>query len=296
MSEPNQIDAPKTWLEFWQAPLRYRATYDRGKFGPGHSLAKISEYGQSGTNHEPIFRVHLDPDDAAIVIEWLVGLPGTKPPFQAERYFGEGPGRGFYDRLRTDGALRHLKFSHIPAGLRERAIGAYAIAVSIREWVFREFLNSVHAGQCEIWARVGGRVAPFSRVPIDAFRAYRITSWGNGVPGGATAELEGEPKLYAIHVAPIVEPQIAEGSVAISDLGLPPPKRRGRRLGSGSMKAADAPLLEEMHRLLADHKAFSPEGAAKLVAMLAAGTATESSKATRLAKRYREKFMNSENN
>ncbi len=64
--------------------------------------------------------------------------------------------------------------------------------------------------------------------------------------------------------------------------------RRGRTKGSGSLEAADAPLLTEMRTLIAEGKAFSPDGAAKMIAHKAKGGGTESSKATRLANRYRE--------
>jgi hypothetical protein len=73
---------------------------------------------------------------------------------------------------------------------------------------------------------------------------------------------------------------------------LPTVKRRGRKPGSGSMAMADAPLLDEMRQLIIAGKAFSPEGAAKLVAAKAVG-ASEESKATRLAKRYRASEPNS---
>ena len=58
-----------------------------------------------------------------------------------------------------------------------------------------------HAGHCEIWARVGSKVAPFRRIPADIFRAYEIQEWGYGVPGGAWAKLDGAEPLYSIRVA-----------------------------------------------------------------------------------------------
>lgn len=66
--------------------------------------------------------------------------------------------------------------------------------------------------------------------------------------------------------------------------------RRGRKPGSGSMANADAPLLQEMADLIATGRAFSPDGAAKLVASKAAGAATVDNKANRLAKRFRSEI------
>ena len=63
----------------------------------------------------------------------------------------------------------------------------------------------------------------------------------------------------------------------------------GRRKGSGTLKKADNPLLAEMSELIEKGIAFSPDGAAKLVAKKAVGGGSEESTAARLAKRYRER-------
>lgn len=68
-----------------------------------------------------------------------------------------------------------------------------------------------------------------------------------------------------------------------------PERRRGRTKGSGSFADADLPLLEEMAALIANGKAASPDGAARLLADRAAGGGTFESKATRLAKRFRNR-------
>lgn len=202
----SEFDEPKSeWLELWQGPLNFRATYDKGKFGPGHSLDRINKYGEDGATgggrHEPIYAVRLDPDDGAIVIKWLIGLPGRQPPFQTVRYYGGGLGRGLYDRLRDDPQIRDQHLAHLPPDQRARAVGAYACAITIREWAEREFFEAVHAGHCEIWARVGSKVAPFRRIPADIFRSYQIQQWGYGAPGGAWAKLEGAEPIYSIQVA-----------------------------------------------------------------------------------------------
>lgn len=198
-------EAKSDWLELWQGPLKFRATYVQGKFGPGSSLERMNQYGRDGASgegrYEPIYSVWLDPDDSALVIEWLVGLPGRLAPFRTTRYYHGGLGRGFYDRLQTDREFRDQHLAHIPSHLRERAVGAYACAVTIREWSEREFFQAVHAGQCEIWARRGSKIAPFRRVPADIFQAYKIQQWGYGVPGGAWANLDGEDSIYSIRVA-----------------------------------------------------------------------------------------------
>ena len=200
------FDAPQPeWLELWQGPLRFRATYDKGQFGPGHTIERINQYGADGASgggrHQPIYSVRVDDDDGSVVIEWLVGWSGQQPPFQTVRYYEGGPGRGRYDRLRDDPTARDQELQHLPPEHRQRAVGAYACAVSMREWIEQEFRQAVHAGDCEIWARIGSKVAPFNRVPSDVFKAYTIKSWGYGAPGGAWAELDGEPSLFSIHVA-----------------------------------------------------------------------------------------------
>ena len=63
-------------------------------------------------------------------------------------------------------------------------------------------------------------------------------------------------------------------------------KGKGRPAGAGSMDKADAPLLLEMRELIEKGKAFSPNGAAMLVAGKAAGNGTQESKIARLGRRY----------
>lgn len=280
-------EAKSEWLELWQGPLNFRATYDRGKFGPGTSLERINQYGSDGASgkgrYTPIYAVWLDAEDSAIVIEWLTGLPGRLAPYSTTRYYHGGMGRGFYDRLRTDLDFRDQQLAHVPANLRERAIGAYSSAITIREWSEREFFQAVHAGQCEIWARRGSKIAPFRRVPADIFQAYKIQEWGYGVPGGAWASLDGAEPIYAIYVAPTKAETDGDRVAPMASMAA----RRGRTKGSGSLEAADAPLLVEMRKMIAAGEAFSPDGAAKLVASRAKGGGTFDSRATRLANRYR---------
>jgi hypothetical protein len=201
-----EFDAPQPdWLELWQGPLQHRATYDKGQFGPGHSLERINQHAIEGATgggrHQPIYSVKVDPADGAVVIDWLIGLPGEKPPFQSVRWYEGGPGRGMHERLGNEEAFRDLVLAHLPHDQRRRAVGAFASGVTIREWIESEFFQALSAGWCEIWARIGSRAAPFRRVPPDIFAAYQIRSWGYGVPGGAWAELQGAEPLYSIRVA-----------------------------------------------------------------------------------------------
>jgi hypothetical protein len=70
-------------------------------------------------------------------------------------------------------------------------------------------------------------------------------------------------------------------------------KRRGRPRGSGSYKPADAPLVEQMRKLMLDNPSLSPSAAATRLAEQAAGGGTLDSKAKRLAERYLEKYGDS---
>lgn len=91
---------------------------------------------------------------------------------------------------------------------------------------------------------------------------------------------------------PRIEATDSSSSSAGMEAGLSafgePRGRRGRTKGSGSMASVDAPLLDEMRRLIVAGEALSPNDAARLVAHKAAGNGDESSKITRLAKRYRD--------
>ncbi len=67
-------------------------------------------------------------------------------------------------------------------------------------------------------------------------------------------------------------------------------RRRGRPPESGSLKPADAPLVEEMWRLIEADPTLAPTAAALRVVDRAAGAGTTDSKAKRLAQRYSEKY------
>ena len=73
-----------------------------------------------------------------------------------------------------------------------------------------------------------------------------------------------------------------------------PPPRRGRKKGSGSMIVADRPFWAEMHGLISEGKAHSPNGAAAMVAKRASGSGTMESIISRLAKGYRASEFNSD--
>lgn len=285
-SAPEFDNAKPDWLELWQGPIHFRATYENGHFGPGHSLDRINQYGLDGATgggrHAPIYSVRLDTDDGALVIEWLIGLPGRHAPFSMVRYYHGGLGRGLYDRLRTDPTFRDQQLAFLPADQRERAVGAYACAITIREWAEREFFNALHAKHCEIWARVGSKIAPFRRIPADIFRAYEIQEWGYGVPGGAWARLDDAESLYAVHVAPVSA--TLEGLSGTFTSGKTS-SRRGRTKGTG-FQYADALLLNEMQKSIEADPSLNATAAAKLVAQRAKGASFEA-KVDRLARAFR---------
>jgi hypothetical protein len=75
------------------------------------------------------------------------------------------------------------------------------------------------------------------------------------------------------------------------EMGQSKPKdHSGRRPGTGSWGIADKPLIEDMHRLISDGLAKSPNDAARQLADKAQGNSTPASKQTRLAKAYRKKY------
>jgi len=67
--------------------------------------------------------------------------------------------------------------------------------------------------------------------------------------------------------------------------------RSGRPPGSGSWNVTDEPLLNEMREAIVSGQAKSPDDAARLFADRASGSGTPASKQTRLAKKYRMKFL-----
>jgi hypothetical protein len=72
-------------------------------------------------------------------------------------------------------------------------------------------------------------------------------------------------------------------------MGQPKPKdRSSRQPGTGTY--ADEPVLEEMHHLIISGDAKSPNDAARQLVHKAKGSMKESSRQTRLAKKYRKKY------
>jgi hypothetical protein len=225
---PTTIDAPKDgWTELWQGPMHFRATFDRGQFGPGHTLERMEQYADDGATahgrHERFYRVHVDPADGAVVISWNVGPHGNLTPAPVVRNY-HLIGQPWVEQLRGDAALRDKHFSFLRPELRGRAPGAYTLADNVRGWLEREFLTAVQAGVCEIWARIGSPVAPFAQVPADVFHSYKVTSWGYGVPGGGRADLQGSPPLFAVHVAPGRQTIAARRAPGLEQKPLPEPR------------------------------------------------------------------------
>ena len=69
-----------------------------------------------------------------------------------------------------------------------------------------------------------------------------------------------------------------------------PTPRRGRKPGSG-YQWVDAPLLDEMHRLLVERIEPTPEAAARRVVDRAYGGGSLELKVDRLARGYRRRFL-----
>jgi len=65
---------------------------------------------------------------------------------------------------------------------------------------------------------------------------------------------------------------------------------RGRPKGSGSLERADAPLIEQMRKLIIEEECVSPTAAAQAVAAYAKGAGTLDSKVRRLVERYGAKY------
>jgi hypothetical protein len=287
----NVFDEPEPdWLELWAGPFHFRATFDKGSFGPGHSLEQINGYGQKESEHgglrDRLYSVWLDQSDGATVIEWWLGRDESEGPLTTVRYYNFEIEPRFAERLRENSQELNSHLHFVPPEQRMRATGAYAIAFSIRHWAEREFFHAVCAGQCQIWARVGSRTAPFSRIPSDIFSAYQIESWGRGQIGGASATLGGEPTLYSIRVSAPQEFGSENGAERVEPVSSP--LRRGRAKGTGFQKA-DAGILEKMKQAIDADPALNATSAARKFANEAPG-ASYDAKVDRLSRAYREKW------
>lgn len=199
MDNTNKLEAPReNWTELWRAPFHFRATYINGEYQPGTPLEELARPFQ----HSRIAHLKLDPTDASLVILWSFSTEGQQYT-PVHRYSSDGgPTHAQLAKIRSG----QIPFSspqffpgNLPPTLRHEAINAITGAVSVRHSLTQEFKWAVDAGRCNIYARAGGRTAPFEHIPADIFRAYKITSWGSGLVGQSEATLDGEPTLYALY-------------------------------------------------------------------------------------------------
>jgi hypothetical protein len=233
-----------------------------------------------------LYSVWLDPSDGATVIEWWLGREDSEGPLTTVRYYTPEIDPKFAEQLRENPEERDRQLGFVPPEKRLRATGAYAIAFSIRHWANSEFFHAIDAGRCHIWARVGSRTSPFSRIPSDIFSSYRIERWGFGQTGAAYATLDGEPSLYSIRVSAAQE--VAAESDVIQVEPIASKSRRGRTKGTGYQRA-DAVILEKMRTAMDQNPALNATSAARLFADEAPGARFEA-KVDRLARAYRDKW------
>ena len=135
--------------------------------------------------------------------------------------------------------------------------------------------------------------------------SYRILSWGWRPRSIALLELRTGSVIEIFDLSDGKNGnRLAVGTNAQDDPAasatpdaLPPsikPHRPGKRQTNGlDYSTDDAPLVDEMSKLMAAGKARSPEDAARQVVSRAKGGGQEDSEVKRLAKRYREKSAGS---
>jgi hypothetical protein len=105
------------------------------------------------------------------------------------------------------------------------------------------FLAMLRAGRLIAWAREGSPVAPFRRIPADAWASLRLVHVTEGRASGHGV------KLFGIHVAPATALQRASPSGEpkandnAADAGRPPPDMTstGARISGGRVAPASAP-------------------------------------------------------
>jgi hypothetical protein len=235
-----EFDAQRpNWIELAIAPVHFRAMWDKGKYLPGTDLLEMASWFQ----YSDIGRVSISPDDGALFIEWDFAFPDGRRCKTTARYYPPGPGNKVVALIDANPSVNYQHWPSIPPELWLKARNLMVGATSLQERLLQEFRYAIDAGICQIFARVGGPTASFKHIPADIFRKYEITSWGSGIVGGAKAERDGQPPLFAIYAAP----------VAI-------PVNRDRPKGRGGRKSAvDWSIVRiEAARLMAHHGDFMP--------------------------------------
>lgn len=240
MSKAKTFDKKRiNWLELWQGPFVFRASFHNGVYSQGHTLAEIESLGLERLHG--IAQISLSAPEGAVVIDWIAGPRGsprrealhTGLSMEWVNQLGEATRRESAGQL-SDDNKKHL--------------AVLTVVSSIRACLEREFRQAIDAGQCMIMARVGSRAAAaFTEIPPDVFRAYRVASWGHGVVGGARAEGENLPTLFSLCVRPLIGKKIISANEPVA------PGKAGRR-----PNAAWRDAVEIVARLANDKKFARP--------------------------------------
>jgi hypothetical protein len=206
--EKRKFQPPKAnWIPLHLGPIHFRSFSDGKDFvavEPLDALAKRFQWSDAG-------QISIEEESGAVVIAWDFDASNGIRVRSTEKHFGDGPHR--FQLNQIDDARARPRNQGGPIGwTASLSLGArnlFCGAVSLRNRMIEEFRYAVDARHCKVFARVDSPTAPFTEVPADVFRRYRVTSWGVGTAGGGEAELAGEPKLFAIHLEPVIRRTIA---------------------------------------------------------------------------------------
>lgn len=200
---------------------------------------------------------------------------------------GEGLGALLKAGRRPDEA-RVLIFKGLQAGA---FVGrAQRIVAEYSDGITTEHLD--HEVPSEIW-----QLCPLPPLGHRFWSVGDIRICPDPLPDGSTISIRGEPRdLPFGYLPPIVTVtgfQIP--FLAVVELGgvFDQAVGRGRRQGVGGYAQADAPLIEEMHRLLQEGTVGSVHAAAVQVTPEALGRGEPGAKVKRLSDRYKAAFPDS---
>ena len=198
----NPINEPKAgWIGLVLGPLHYRSTFNDGIFREGHTPEEICTFAMQDQSIAQSFIIRLDHSNGNIVVDWLIDVPGIQIFSQPQIFLPLGSYSLRYVERLALGAK--AEWRELPDDLRRVAREGATAGIYVQECLRQEFYYAVKSGKCEVWGRRNSRLAPFEKIPFDVFRSYwpGIIIWPPDFGDGVSAEIEGEPTLYALQVA-----------------------------------------------------------------------------------------------
>jgi len=210
MSGKEIREKQSNWLKLWEGAIKYR----RGRSKTGFVKCKSIEDAISSHQNSKHCKMWLDTEDGALRFCWEIIENGKCIFKQTRGYYGfDTFHHNTHKLLKENQDFRNQYLGPLPVAYLKDGYNVITGAINFLYHFREEFYNALFAGDCVVMARVGSRLEAFSEISAAAFKAYNISSWGNGTLTVVNASLEGEPDLFELYIAPRVKGELMHSGV-----------------------------------------------------------------------------------